>query len=372
MVELRERAISLLERRGDELPRRKGVVGLDGFVDQIIRVVGRKTADGRDEFIPSISAFAERIQRAAGKSTALELAVRQTKLGGNGPIMAHALGTFGMGLSYIGAVGSGEAIHPVFAPLAETCRVFPVCEAARTEALEFNDGKLMLQQMACLEELTFDAVVAGVGEATLLRLFEEADLVALNHWASLPHMSEIWRELQARVCAKLQDRPRLIFFDLADPEKRSHEDIGEALRLIARFGCWYRTVLGLNEKESEHISGVLGCEPKVSDPRDRVLARTEAIRKNLSLGCVAVHPIRFGAIASADGSALVTGPYTSTPRISTGAGDHFNAGLCVGLLLGGTNDESLLLGLAAAGYYVQKAESPGVGELRGFLPVFEE
>jgi len=372
MSDLRERAASLLGRCGHELPERKGVVGLDGFVDQIIRVVGRKTAEGRDEFIPSISALAERIQRAAGKSTALELNVRQTKLGGNGPIMAHALGTFAMDLSYIGAVGSGEGIHPVFAPLAETCCVYPVSEAARTEALEFNDGKLMLQQMACLDGLTFEAVVAGVGEEKLVQLFDEAELVALNHWASLPHMSAIWRELQARVCPRMQDRQRVIFFDLADPEKRSHEDIGEALRLIAGFGPWYRTVLGLNEKESEHISEVLGCEPKVTDARDRVLARTEAIRASLDLGCVAVHPVRFGAIASADGSALVQGPYTSTPMISTGAGDHFNAGLCVGLLLGGTNDESLLLGLAAAGYYVQKAESPGVEALRGFLPVFEE
>jgi len=372
MDDVRERAVDLLRRRGSHLSDHRGVVGLDGFVDQIIRVVGQKTADAQDVFIPTIAALAERIQRAAGKSTALELNVQQTKLGGNGPIMAHALGVLGVDLTYIGAVGSGDGLHPVFEPLAESCRVIPVSDAARTDALEFNDGKLMLQQMACLKDLTFDAIVSKVGKDELVRLFENADLVALNHWASLPHMSSIWRELQAQVCPGLGQKPRTIFFDLADPEKRSHGDIAEALERIAAFGRCYRTVLGLNEKESEHIAEVLGCEPDVSDHRGRILARTERIREKLDLGCVAVHPVRFGAIASAEDSALVTGPYTSTPKISTGAGDHFNAGLCVALVLGGRLDESLLVGLGAAGYYVQKAASPNVERLCQFLPVFEE
>ena len=370
MNEINERAVGLLTR-GAALDRHAGLVGLDGFVDQIIRVVDRKSADGQDLYVPAIPDLAERIGRAAGKSTALELHVLQTKLGGNGPIMAHALASFGLGLTYLGAVGSGEGLHPVFQPLADGCRVIPVCDAARTDALEFNDGKLMLQQMACLDELDFEAILSAVGEERLVELFEEADLVALNHWVSLPHMSSIWRELQLRVCPRLSSRPRTIFFDLADPEKRSHEDIAAALELIARFGPWYRTVLGLNEKESEHISEVLGCEPEVSGHEDRIQARAERIRETLGLGCVAVHPVKFGALADDTGSVLLTGPYTSTPKISTGAGDHFNAGLCLGLLLGGKLDESLLIGLVAAGYYVQRAHSPSIEQLCGFLGQFE-
>ena len=370
MNEVRERAVELLTRGGDP-ETHVGLVGLDGFVDQIIRVVDRKSADGQDLFVEAIPDLAARIGRAAGKSTALELNVLQTKLGGNGPIMAHALASFGLELTYLGAVGSGDGLHPVFQPLADGCRVVPVCDAARTDALEFNDGKLMLQQMACLDQLDFEAILEAVGEEGLVELFEAADLVALNHWVSLPHMSSIWRELQSRICPRLSSRPRTIFFDLADPEKRSHEDIAEALELIGQFGPWYRTVLGLNEKESEHISEVLGCEPEAGDERERILARTERIRESLGLGCLAVHPVKFGAIADEAGSAVLSGPYTSTPKISTGAGDHFNAGLCLGLLLGGQLDESLLIGLVAAGYYVQQAHSPNVEQLCGFLATFE-
>ena len=371
MNEVSERAGGLLESRGGALDTHAGLVGLDGFVDQIIRVVDRKTADGHDVFVPAIADLAARIGRAAGKSTALELHVSQTKLGGNGPIMAHALARLGLGLTYLGAVGSGESLHPVFQPLADSCRVIPVSDAARTDALEFNDGKLMLQQMACLDQLDFEAILRAVGEDELVRLFETADLVALNHWVSLPHMSSIWRELQRRVCPHLSQRPRIIFFDLADPEKRSPGDIAEALELIAGFGPWYHTVLGLNEKESEHISEVLGCGPEAGEHRNLIQQRAERIRATLGVSCVAVHPVKFAAIADATGSALLTGPYTSTPKISTGAGDHFNAGLCLGLLLGGKLDESLLIGLVTAGYYVQKGHSPDIEQLREFLALFE-
>ena len=372
MNRLIERTIELLESRAGEVRNHRGVVGLDGFVDQIVRVVAHKTSDGQDVFIPDIPALADRIRRAAGKSTALELSVEQTKLGGNGPIMANALANYGLELTYIGAVGAGDGLHPVFAPMAEKCRVIPVSDAAKTDALEFNDGKLMLQQMKCLDELTYEAILAKLGADGVFQLFEEADLVALDHWASVPHMSAIWRALQRDVCPKLSPRRRIIFFDLADTEKRSHEDIVEALELIAAFGPWFHTILGLNQKESEHISEVLGCEPQISGEHELVQARAERIRARLDLGCVTLHPLKFAAAADAEGSALVEGPYTTTPKISTGAGDHFNAGFCLGQMLGGDLEQSLEVGVVSSGYYVQTAISLSISQLIGFLREQEE
>ena len=46
--------------------------------------------------------------------------------------------------------------------------------------------------------------------------------------------------------------------------------------------------------------------------------------------------IRFSTPPAADaqGEAFVNGPFTAKPKISTGAGDHFNAGFVIGRLLG--------------------------------------
>ena len=53
--------------------------------------------------------------------------------------------------------------------------------------------------------------------------------------------------------------------------------------------------------------------------------------------------------------------------ISTGAGDHFNAGFCLGKLIGADNEIALQLGVATSGYYVRTAKSPAPGDLVSFL-----
>ena len=60
----------------------------------------------------------------------------------------------------------------------------------------------------------------------------------------------------------------------------------------------------------------------------RELAR--ALRENLKIGTVVVHPKESAACATRDGSWWVEGPYTENPKLTTGAGDHFNAGFVIG------------------------------------------
>src|SRR6266567_2397920 len=70
----------------------------------------------------AIDVFGNKILRAAGQSSNYELVVKQMKLGGNGPIMANALASHGMSVTYIGCVGY-PTIHPVFAELAKRAKV---------------------------------------------------------------------------------------------------------------------------------------------------------------------------------------------------------------------------------------------------------
>ena len=53
--------------------------------------------------------------------------------------------------------------------------------------------------------------------------------------------------------------------------------------------------------------------------------------------------------------------------ISTGAGDHFNAGFCLGRILGFDLEESLCTGVASSGYYVRTAQSATARQLSEFL-----
>ena len=69
--------------------------------------------------------------------------VTQRKLGGNGPIMANALACLGLHVTYLGCLGYPE-IDPVFRDFATRATVRSIAEAGHTDALEFDDGKLML------------------------------------------------------------------------------------------------------------------------------------------------------------------------------------------------------------------------------------
>lgn len=369
MSKLTDRTLHLLEGAEKKLADRHSVVGLDGFVDQIIRVVDKHRQDGSVTHLSGISEWADRIRVAAGQSTKFELSVKQIKLGGNGPIMANALASYGIPLVCIGNMGFPD-LHSVFQPMKKNCEMMTIADASYTDAIEFDDGKIMLSRQESASLVTWETLERVLGKEKILKLFEEASLICLNNWTALPHMSGIWRELQSQICPLLSPSkifsPRLMFFDLADPEFRPTEDIAEALDLISKFESWHRVTLGLNQKEASEICEVLGL--RVSG-KNRAFAKqsAESIHEKLNLSGVVVHATAFAGAANSSGSALVEGPYTAKPLISTGAGDHFNAGYNTGLLLGGDLEQALQLGVATSGYYVRTAQSPTVAALREFL-----
>ena len=91
------------------------------------------------------------------------------------------------------------------------------------------------------------------------------------------------------------------------------------------------------------------------------------IRQKLNLGCVVIHPRAGAAAATRDGSAYIAGPFVQQPTISTGAGDHFNAGFAMGRMLGFTLEESLCAGVGTSGYYVRAGVSPDARQLAEFV-----
>jgi len=288
--------------------------------------------------VPTVTAFAQRVARAAGRSSNAELVVERVKLGGNGPIMANALATFGMQITYIGNVGY-PTMHPVFAEFAKRATVFSIAEPGRTDALEFNDGKLMLGKHAPLRDVTWANLVERVGREKLTEAFTQARLVGLQNWTMLPHMSDIWQHVLDELCPRLTSR-RTLFLDLADPEERDPDDIRRALELISKFQKYFDTYLGLNEKESFEIGEVLGYKG-AHDGEAAVKGVAQFIWEVLRVSGVIVHPRAYAVAACAQGVVNVGGPFTPKPMISTGAGDHFNAGFCLGKLIGADNETAL-------------------------------
>lgn len=344
----------------------KSVVGFDGFVDEIVRVVDKRRSLTEYSTIPTLTKLGERIAEAAGRSTNIELVVQKMKLGGNGPIMANALAAFGLQVTYIGNLGYPN-LHPVFADFARRAKVISIAEPGHTDALEFEDGKLMLGKVEPLNDITYENLVQRVGRESLGSYINEAGLVGLVNWTMIPAMNDIWKNLLDKNCQQLSPgKNRFVFFDLADPAKRLHSDIRDALGWISRFQKHFKVILGLNEKESFEIGTVLGFKPK-DNSIEALRELAVALREKLNIHIVVIHPVQFACAASAETSAAVDGPFDPKPLISTGAGDHFNAGFCLGNLAGLDLEASLLTGVSTSGFYVRTGKSPGIEDLVHFL-----
>ncbi|HZN64552.1 MAG TPA: hypothetical protein VFB66_04580 [Tepidisphaeraceae bacterium] len=347
------------------LPSIKATLGLDGFVDEIIAVVDKRHEGGKFEPVRTIDGLARKILGAAGQSSNYELVVKHVKLGGNGPIMANALASIGVSVTYIGNVGY-PAVHPAFAELARKAKVVSIGEPGHTDALEFDDGKLMLGKHQTLHEVNWDNLISRVGRDQLKRLMDGSQLIAMVNWTMLPHMSRIWARMLDEIIPNPERHKRSLFIDLADPEKRTHHDILDALKLLQRFQDQVDVILGLNLKESLEIADVLGLAGR-TQPEEAVEENARNIREQLGLACVVIHPRRSAAAAVEGESATFSGPFVQQPKISTGAGDHFNAGFCLGRVLGFGLEESLCVGVATSGYYVRTTDSPTARQLADFI-----
>lgn len=363
----RKNTLRELDEHRGSAGSKTALVGLDGFVDTIVHPVGQRHGQGSDfTRIATIAEFGQRVLAAAGKSTNIELYPVMEKLGGNGPILANALLAAGVDARYAGALGR-SGVHPVFADFAARSKAVSFADPGHTTAIEFTDGKIMLGNTVNLDRVTYEAWVQAVGEGAFQDSFARTDLIALVNWTMIPNMTALFGALLERVIPMLPPRDqRLWFFDLADPEKRSRGDLASALHTIARFQPHGTVTLGLNLKEAQEVCATLDLAPTPENEAGlQQMART--IREKLNVGVVIVHPKDSAACATRDGTWWTPGPYCENPTITTGAGDHFNAGFVTAQLLGLSPAACLTTGVCFSGYFVRTARSPSLNDVDAFL-----
>jgi sugar/nucleoside kinase (ribokinase family) len=363
-MSLPRRTASLLRRTSPPSATR-ALIGFDGFVDTILHVVKTRRSPVKYERVESMAEWSRHIAAASGVSANFELVSQRVKLGGNGPIMANALLALGFRVTYVGALGE-PAVHPVFADFARRARTFSICDPGQTDALEFADGKLLCGKFSVLSAVNWRNLVRHISELKLTALLSESPLIAVVNWTMLIQLTGIIRNILTRILPKMKGPRRWIFFDLSDPAKRSRVDLRNVLLLIRRYEQHARVILGMNMGEARQVADVLGLGG-IEEKREAVARAAERIRDALGLDTVVIHPVQFASAADATGTAHVAGRPCAKPKIATGAGDHFNAGFCLGRIRGLDLAASVQLAVAMSGYYVRSGKSPSMKTLIRFL-----
>jgi sugar/nucleoside kinase (ribokinase family) len=192
----------------------------------------------------------------------------------------------------------------------------------------------------------------------------------------ITHMTEIWQKLLINIVSKLPKRSKrpIFFVDLADPEKRQTDEITDALSLLKQFKDHFFVVLGLNKKEAYDIAMLLELINTGDTPDQEITLKEVNLKlaKYLDIDAVVIHPVDCSACVVNENYYEESGPYVKKPKLTTGAGDNFNAGFVLGLMLGLAHDEALITGMATSGFYVRNAKSPTYEELLKFIQDWTE
>jgi len=223
--------------------------------------------------------------------------------------------------------------------------------------LEFNDGKVMLGRINQLYEVNWQNLLKRISETELKKTLEKSALIAVTNWSSMPELLSIIKgllEILSHSKTKCD-----VFFDLADPKKRTEKDISAVLEIIGKFGN--RAIFGMNKNESDVICRVL----KISE--NDMPQRAKLIREKLNIKAVTIHPLDGAAVSTKSGTFWFNGPYTENPKLTTGAGDNYNAGFCSGWLSDFSPEECLATGVYTSGFYVRECHSPSRAELIKFM-----
>lgn len=144
-----------LQRTDTDIP--SALIGFDGFVDEVVHVVGRRTDSAHYQRLCYMKEYRNKINEAAGLNMNIEMVPISRKLGGNGPILANSLLQLGVPVTYIGALGK-NTIHPVFRELKEKADVISVCKPGYTDAIEFYDGKIISSKLENLKDVNWDVL----------------------------------------------------------------------------------------------------------------------------------------------------------------------------------------------------------------------
>lgn len=344
------------------LRNKKITLGFDGFTDTIFKVIKSKEGADTAEYFSSSQEFGKYIIEKNEKNFSLELEQLTTKIGGNMPIMANALAQFGATQSCIGSLGY-PSIHPQFKKMPSNCTLFSFADPGLTKALEFNGNKMMLAEIGALNYIEWSEILSIVGHDKMVELFAEPDLICMLNWSELDNSTDIWKGILNDIFPLIKRRRKPIgFFDLADCSKRTPESIAEAMDLLQAFSQQWDVALSLNLNEATIINKVI-CGSANHNIEDI----GESLYQKLNIRDLVIHYSQQALCWGPKGRHSMQSYYVPEPKLSTGAGDNFNAGFCAGMLMQLEPNQCLAVGHAMSNLYMRNAYSPVISELKTFL-----
>ena len=352
-------------------------MGFDGYIDSLYNMVRNRKNVDEFEIYELMKDFGQKIVDTAGSSISIERVLKKKIGGGFAANMARAIANMAptSKVDLFAAMGYPR-INPLFKNLPSNVNLHSIGTPGATLALEFSDGKVMSQDFGGIFELDWDTVISRIGgRDILISSFEKADAIGNGHWSLMPYMSSYFEHFISEIFPNVSNlKNKLFFLDPADMTKRSAQDIKEMLELLQKINDFIPVVLSVNDREIIDVVGALDLKDRVKIERNNqnsYISAGKNINSLLNFNYFVVHDPHFATISCIESSKnfhyWITEGYTSKPKFTVAAGDHFNAGLLNALLLGMNPLESSIIANAATAIFVRTGQSPAPIDLKTFI-----
>ncbi|MDL5363371.1 TrmB family transcriptional regulator sugar-binding domain-containing protein [Halalkalicoccus sp. NIPERK01] len=351
----------------DELADSEVTFGFDGMVDNVRQMVDERHGPDEYDRLDHLEELGDRIRTSAASDTSFTNEWLQvgTRCGGHAAHLSRAFGTLGHTPTLIGAFG--QPIHEKFREEFGEYELHSFGEPTITDAVEFNDGKLMLQETGSLSTVDWDHICSEVGVETVAETVDGTDLLGLGYWAFLPMMPTIWDGLRTDLWPLLSDPPNSVFIDPADIRQLSREHLRDGLTSLRRLDETVPVTFSANRGETMALANL-----SASEDQERSLRSAATVaREQLGVSRFVGHSPVESVLVDGDETFRTDIPRTTDPIMTTSAGDHFNAGLILAQLNGLAGGEQLILGNALAGWFVRNGDPPTYDQLRTFVDTYD-
>lgn len=344
------------------------VFGFDGFIDHIREGVDERSGPQRYESIRELGAFGDRISAsaAAGSSCTVEWVQNGTWIGGHTSHVGRAFMRLGFDPTLFGTFG-----RPPKEPFTEEFdedSLVSIGEPTYTDAVEFDDGKLLLTDTGTQSTLDWDLIRERAGLEQLAERIDGTRLFGVGYWAMIPSIPSIWDGLRTDLWPVLDDPPERVLLDTADVRQLSTAQLENGIESLRRLSEAVPVLMSANRAETNRIAEHLD-----ETTSDRSLASAaRSIREELGFVGFASHGATEAVLATPEKSAKARAPRCDNPTSTTGAGDHFNTGLALGWLENMDIGAMLVLAHAVAGFFVRNGQPPTYDELRSFVSTYDQ
>ncbi|MFC4360537.1 PfkB family carbohydrate kinase [Halobium salinum] len=331
--------------------------GFDGYVDNV-REAGTNAGASDSERIETLSEFGKEIVTSAAAGSSLSISWKRSgqRTGGHVSHLSRAYQNLGFDPTLVGMCG--DPVLDIFEQEFESCTIHSLGDPGVTDAIEFDDGKFMLMDSGGAATLDWETLRSTVGIDTLIDELGGAKLLGVGYWAMIPELGTILDQLRENVFPELTDPPQHVLLDPANIREIDREVLESIVAATGRLRNVVEVTVSANRYETKELATVLG-----DHTGDDLESDARAVFDALDVDRFVGHSATESVVVSDEDTTSVGIAPVESPELTTSAGDHFNAGLSLGLVEGLPEDAAVVLGNALARVFVEMGETPSYDDV---------